>query len=94
MYTFLTKLRPTEEFRSDQVKFPEATPTDLWGWLNITKQTLSFTIVYYVRKDILEAHLMWCSVPPQSHLYSLSIAFIQNTRHYHKQNVVFYYNTY
>ena len=36
MYTFLTKLRPTEEFRSDQVKFPEATPTDLWGWLNIT----------------------------------------------------------
>ena len=32
---FLTKSPPTVEFRSDQVKFPEATPTDLWGWLNI-----------------------------------------------------------
>ena len=41
--TFLTKFPPTVEFRSDQVKFPEATPTDLWGRLNIAQQAETFT---------------------------------------------------
>ena len=55
--TFLTKFPPTVEFRSDQVKFPEATRQIYGaGW---TLNSASLLHIFYYNE---QTTYMWCTV--------------------------------